>query len=110
MDNYHKSIFNTILKEELIQIISKCNSISSVLKYFNMNPQGSSRKTFLKRCKRDDINPELLIHTNPRHSKQVTNEDAFVENSNYTRKNLKRKILNQNLIKEECDNCKLSPL
>lgn len=116
MNKKHTSILWKIPKEELIDKISKCTSLSQILKDYNLRAAGGNFNTLRKRLEYDNINIDHIprgINSNNNRSfnreNKLSNEELFTINSSYSRNTIRRRLLNDSIIEYKCSICKGNP-
>jgi hypothetical protein len=92
-------------KEELENAVKNAQSMSEVVRNLGLN---KSSRTF-------NVVREEMLHysidvsfSQRRHRKKYSDEDIFCEGSTYDRKDLKKKIIRENLLSYECKCCGIS--
>lgn len=108
----YRSIIWSVSKAEFIKVIEQSETISQCLEYFELVNKGSNYTTFLRRCKVEEIDCSKFKRTKGRREflKAVPLEEVLVENSTYSRYNLKRRLMKSGLIENKCSNCSLPPV
>lgn len=102
-----------INKEILIKIVKESTSITQILRYFNFNNKGSNHKTLYSRLKEDGIDYshiKLGIGFNKGRKfirDKIPLEKILIEASNYDRSRLKKRLFEENLLKNQCSECGL---
>ncbi len=107
------SIIWSISKEELEKIVKKNDSLSKILKYFNLYNKGGNAKTLRRRLNEDNIDfshIRLGIDSNkgrkiPKEKKPL--EQIMTKNSTYSRGHLKKRLIEENILEEKCSLCSL---
>lgn len=103
----------TIEKEKLVQMIDESSSITEVLEKLDLCPHSGNHRTLYDRCNYDDI--DLIELKNKPKPKRVYTRVAIdldkvlIEHSTYSRNHLKKRLLQDGLLANECSNCKLPP-
>lgn len=121
-----KSNFYSISKEELKEIICSSSTIKEVVEKINVGLQDApgNRKTLFRIIKEYDLDKELeelrertkifLKEKNRENIKKniknntTPDEQVFCKNSKYPRKNLRDRIIKNNLIEYKCSCCGIS--
>lgn len=105
-----KSIIWSISKEEMQELLNFKESFSDIMRHFKLNPRNGSVKTLYRRIKEDDLDDSIL--RNKTHSlsmynvaRKKSNEQVFTENSSFSRKGLKERLIQQNLLPYLCLEC-----
>jgi Zn finger protein HypA/HybF involved in hydrogenase expression len=101
-----------ISREEFVALVDRSRTIGEVLAYFGMINHGSNYRTLRSRLDFENIDRTKFKGNfgNGLLKPIIPLENVLVENSNYNRCNLKRRLIKQGLLKEECSKCKLGPL
>jgi len=96
-------------EEELREIISRSGCKSDVLRLMKISPKSSGNFQTLDRyIRKYNIDISCLKYNNDRGNRWVNkydNDEIFCVNSKFSTKNLKKRIINENLIKYECEEC-----
>lgn len=102
--------------EKFQELLNTSNSFVDILIKVGLDPYNGNHKTLNHRIKEEGFDITILEQNRKRnqerHMKSLLErknyklEDILVENSNFSRKNLKNKILEYNLIPYECYICK----
>lgn len=103
----------TISKEEFIRIYNEAKSIKHMLSYFGLESHGNNNKTLQDRLKEEGLSyDDLAIRYKHLGLKSgtISLSDVLVERSTYNRYNLKRRLIQANLIPYICDVCKCQPI
>lgn len=103
------SVIWTINRADLQEIANKSNSIRETLLNLGFCGTGGNFKELKKRIELEGIDcssfEEGRIINSKKHKRE--DSDVFVENSNYQRNGIKRRIIQQNLIPYKCSECGL---
>ena len=105
-----------IPREELLDVVNNSDSINKILKHFNIRSVATSYKTLRKRLEEENINFMHIprgLNCNKGKSLKRTKlpiEQVLVENSTYSRSNLKRRILEENILENKCSICGQLPI
>lgn len=109
-----RSLIWTIPRIELIEIVTKSNSISEILKHFNLENKGGNYKTLKARLKFEEIDYSQIPKNNlgrkfPQFalSLEVCLTNVFIENSIRSSNSVKRYLVKYNLIPYCCAKCSL---
>ena len=100
-----------IEKQKLQEIVSSCTSFSNILKHFNLLNKGGNVKTLKSRLEYDSIDYSHIRLGKGSNSgrkfrkKHTPLNELFTTNSNYNRNCLKRKIIENKLLLEQCQLC-----
>lgn len=118
MDNKRRSVIWKLSKEEFEKVVKENNTYTSILKFFGLKSQGGAGETLKKRLKEENIDCSHIKNgyssNNGRKFAQSNKlrplEEVMIENSNYDRGGLKKRILKNNIIKNECAICGQIPI
>ena len=105
-DGYSK--INVWDKEKLEDAVKNSNCKSDVLRYLNISTKSGNFQTLERYMKKYGINEDGLKYDYKRGykwPKKYNNPDIFCENSTMSRKNIKKRIIKDELIKYECSEC-----
>ena len=100
-----------ISKEDLLKLLeqTKGQGFSSIFRALGYTGGGDKYKTLVKRLKHDGINPDEYKGRAKGYSlvaaPKFTDEQVFVENSQYDRAGIKARILKNNYIPYSCADC-----
>ncbi len=100
---------------EIKKIIQKSKTMKEVLEYFGLYNNGSGIKTLRKRLDEENINythiPTGICAGRGRKfsSKAFPLKKVMIKNSTYDRGNLKKRLLKDGILKNECKICKQLP-
>jgi hypothetical protein len=107
-----KSLIWKIPKEDLQEIVKNSTSISEILSHFNLENKGHNYRTLKSRLLEDDIsydNIKLGLSSNRGrkfpNSKKIPLDEILVEDNQYNRRLLKKRLIDQGLIKNQCYIC-----
>jgi hypothetical protein len=112
MANYKRTsiIWTKIDDDEFRDLIAKSISYKEALHFFGFDNKGSNNKTIKARIKHLNIS---VSHFNPKHYKagqlstnrKIPLSDILVENSTYPRTKLKKRLIENGMLKEVCSIC-----
>jgi Zn finger protein HypA/HybF involved in hydrogenase expression len=113
MKRMKTSIVWTMPREEFLKIVEEANgSCKVVLRGMGLKEAGGNYRTLRARFEQEGLDWDLMIkNANVKRLKEVNNgrkfkaEDVFVENSNYFRGGIKRRIIEERLLEEKCSKC-----
>lgn len=112
MTRKRTSLIWTISKEEIQKILNESCSFVEVLKKLGLCEHSGNHRTLKERIEFDDLNIEALKEkrielTKKRLVKEkIPLSEILVENSNYRdSKSLKKRLLDDNLLKYVCEKC-----
>jgi 5-methylcytosine-specific restriction endonuclease McrA len=97
----------TVTKNEMVLIIKKSKSLKEIIETFGLSTNGSSSYNNIKK-KIKELELEIPIYHyygNGKHNIKKEDVDVFIENSNYPRQKLKKRIIDNNLIIYTCSEC-----
>ena len=98
-----------IEKSKLQEILDNGLSISDVMRKLGFNPHNGSSRTLHQRIVSDNLSLEKLKQNQSLNKFKIVKqklEDILVENSAYSRKSLKNRLVKEGLLKYECERCK----
>lgn len=97
--------------EKLAEIVKRSDSITGILKSFELYNKGNNYKTLYLRLKLDGIDFSHIKRGNKGkkfpNAKKIPLEEILTENSTYNRSHLKQRLLKNGMLKNECYECKL---
>ena len=103
-------------KTKFESLVKKSSSISEIVRFFGFTPAGSAHKKIRQRCKEEDIDIShisLGIGSNKGRTFSVNRtplKEIMIENSSYDRGHLKRRLLKEGILENECSLCGLLPM
>lgn len=108
-----RSIIWFLAKEELKNIVKNSDTITVVLKHFNLSNKGGNYKTLQKRLIEEEIDfshIKLGLGSNKGRkglspSNKLSLESILIENSSYNRDALKKRLINMSLLENKCNIC-----
>jgi len=109
------SIVWQISKEELEKIVKKSKSLAEIIKHFGLVIASGNYKTLKKRLNEENIDYshiKLGLNSNKGRKfreKAFPLKEVMVKNSTYSRYNLKRRLLKNNMLENKCSICGLEP-
>ena len=121
MNKKRTSKISQIDKKELEKIVKECKTIGEILRYFGLSNKGNNYKTIKGRMEADNIDySHIPLGTNACyfHAKNGISfggvsarplEEIMVENSNYSRNHLKKRLLKKGILENKCSICGLGP-
>ena len=103
---------STWTKEQMINAISSSFTFSDVLRKIGLSIKGGNNSTVKKFVYDNKIDISHFLgkshgSTKARNKKEL--KDVMVENSSYSRKNLKRQIIKNGILRNECYECGQNP-
>lgn len=105
-----------IPKEEFLSICKKSKTISEIMRICKLNDKGGNRKTIFARIKEDNIGISHIplgysANRNRRTNFQKNPIEYFlVEHCKSTRFHIKKRLINEDLLKNECCICGLKDI
>lgn len=112
-----RSIIWTIPKEEFELLVKNSNSIADICRKLGFSVTGKCHKTIKQRIKHDGINySHITLGLNNNKGKKrpsklkIPLSEILVRDSNYSRKNLKKRLLEEKIIEEKCECCGSLPI
>jgi ribosomal protein L40E len=112
MTRCRTSIIWGLNKEEIQNLLDACSSFVEVLVNLGLDGHSGNHRTLQERIKKDKLNIEKLTakRTEKRRSKNfekaIPLEKILVENSTYSRRHLKNRLISEGLLDYKCDICK----
>lgn len=111
-----RSFIWKISKEDLEEIVKKSETFSAILRDVGLYPHGNNQKTLMLRLSQDNIDfshIERGINSHkgkrPLTSTQPSLDSVLIENSNYNRGSLKKRLIKCNLLENKCKECGIGP-
>lgn len=99
-------------KQEVVEVIASVNTKSDALKKIGMENKGSNFKTLNKVLEYHDISTNHFVSGSGKILENIRNKipinNLLVENSNHSRSNLKKRLLKEGLMNNECCICGLT--
>lgn len=110
-----------ISNEEIQKALDTFNTYTQVLEYFNLNPYSGMRTTFMRRINSEGYNLSKFKSNHKQYMQSIciskynasnkTNlSEILVENSNFPRCHLKKRLIKENIIEDKCSECSLSKM
>jgi transposase-like protein len=105
------SIFWKISREELVKVVANSNSLSDIVRSFNLVVAGSHYKTLKKRLQEDNIDfSHIKLGLGNNKGRRFCStakplQEIMIKNSNYNRGNLKKRLLSGNILENRCYIC-----
>lgn len=101
----------TIEKQELEKLVDQCSTMTEVLNYFGLKNKGGNHRTLKNRLEYEDIDYQKFKDNfrKGRINPIIPLDKILVQESEYSRTNLKRRLINNNLLENKCSNCGLGP-
>lgn len=98
----------------LSEAVQGSNSIKECFVKMGLRPSGSSYRIFYKACEEHGIVPPKATAAHRLslgQSKRTRSlEEILIENSTYSTASLMKRIIDANLLEEECDHCGVGPI
>jgi hypothetical protein len=113
-----RSVIWKIKKTILEKVVKNKTSFADILRQFQMSADGGNARTLQKRLSEDEIDfSHIKCGRNSNKGRKRTNPSplqiplskVMVKNSNYSRYNLKRRLIDGGILKNECLECGLGP-
>lgn len=110
------SVIWTLSKEKIEKVVRENDSLSKILKYFGFVTSHGNYKTLKKRLLEDNIDySHIMLGRNSNIGRNFNKkarplEEVMVENSDYCRGNLKKRLINNNILEEKCQICGQLPI
>ena len=108
----HKSPIWGPSREEFQELVNNSSSIVDILRKLGLQTKtGGGHRTVKCRIEEENIDTSLMISKRKKlqsqngKSKQPDLEDVMIEHSTYSRSNLKRRLLKENILENKCDIC-----
>jgi Zn finger protein HypA/HybF involved in hydrogenase expression len=111
------NIFWTMSKEDLLELLENSESVSDILRKCGVRFCGGNHQTLYTVLEERGINADYyklkygIIHSKKTSEqgrrKKLPLELALVENSSYSRKDLKRRLIEDKILENKCQKCKL---
>ena len=95
--------------EQLRVVVLQSNSWSEALRRLGMRTAGGNYRTIQQYVKRYDLDISHWTHTPQRVYQTFPLSAVLTKNSNYSRKNLKKRLIKEGILKDECGICELQP-
>lgn len=103
--------------KELKKIVSKSDSLSAVLKCFDQPSSSANYRTLKQRLKEEEIDfSHIRLGANSNtgrkfpNSKAIPLSEVMVKDSDYSRGTLKKRLIKEGILKNECILCGQQPL
>jgi hypothetical protein len=109
--NTRTSFIWSIKRDELAQVCAMSTSFSQIVRHYGLVVTGTAVKYFKQRIMEDSID---VTHIRPNPGNQTLNRfkrnpmplvDVMTEHSSYGRQNLKKRLLANGMLKNECSLC-----
>ncbi len=103
-------------KNKFEKVVKQSNSIAEIIRYFGFAEASSIYRMIKQRCSEDDIDYshiKLGLNSNKGRKffgKVIPLEKVMIENSTYCRKSLKKRLLENGMLKNECAICNQQPI
>jgi len=105
-------IWTSLTDDEFIELVKKSKTCKEILSYFGFTNKGANYRTLKERIKYLKINTdhfkknyEAIRSINIK--RKIPLKDILVEGSTYSRSELKRRLIKNEIIKNECSICGL---
>ena len=113
--NKKRSILWKLSTEELSTIVKNNDTVAEILRNIGISVCGGNRANLSHRIKTENIDDKHICHKvgwskgKKRPIKKYDYSKIFIISSSIQRKQVKRILLRDNLVKEECEICGLKP-
>jgi 5-methylcytosine-specific restriction endonuclease McrA len=112
MNRKKRSIIWSISTDEFKALVAKSNTITDILRYFNLNNKGGNHHTIKRRVIYENIDMSHIAlgkgsNKGKKFPPKKTNEDFFCKNGSLNRDSIKKRIIRNDLISYECESCGL---
>lgn len=110
-----KNKINTLTKEELQNIVKESNSLADILRKLNLYVSSGNYRPLKIRLENDNIDySHIKLGLNANKGKKFLNKttplsELLIDNSTKYNSQLKKKLLDNNILKNECILCGLGP-
>jgi Zn finger protein HypA/HybF involved in hydrogenase expression len=100
--------------ESFKNLVNRNKSYTNVLKEFGYSGMGGAGLTLKQRIREENIDCSHFLKNNKGRKfpdrKAIPLEQVMIENSTYNRGNLKKRLIKENILKNQCSNCGLLPI
>lgn len=110
-----RSIIWAMPEEEFIPLVLSNNTLGKILSYFGLQNKGGNSKTLKARIKELQVDiPHIILGLGSNKGKKLNRTkiplmDILVINSTYNRGCLKKRLIKEEIVNNECSVCKLKP-
>lgn len=101
-----------VTKEQFAALIKKSNSYTEALAFFNFQNKGGNFRTLKARILSDNVDDSHIrnqINLNRSVRQLIPLNEILISNSPYDRTHLKKRLLKEGLLKNECSECGQGP-
>lgn len=105
-----RSIIWTVSEEEFKKIVEKYKSKTDILKYFGLKNHGNNYKTLDERLTYCNLQLEITDQYRGIKKEAIPLNLVLVQNSDYSRCLIKKRIISENIIPYKCKKCGLDPI
>lgn len=98
-------LWSTLTKQQLEKITSGCLSYAEVLQQLGIAVLGSNYKTLKKYIDKYEINVSHFNSKRRGKPSKIENNDLFIENSQYCRSTVRKRVIEEGLIEYKCSKC-----
>ncbi len=116
MERKKRSAIWKLPKSKLQRVVSKSDTLAKILKHFGLVNKGGNCRTLKNRLNADNIDYSHIPlgrdsnRNRPKGGKQYPLKEILVRNSFYiNRVSLRKRLLDEKLLVEQCYNCGLGP-
>lgn len=103
----------SITREELASLIEKSSTVKEVLAFFGLKNKGGNFNTLKRRCIEENLSTQKFSERKGRFTGRRVPvrplEEVMVENSDYHRGCLKRRLIADGILENKCDICGCLP-
>jgi len=108
-----------ISKEDIQLALDTFNTYTKILEHFKLNPYSGVRTTFMSRIKEEgyDLSKYKQNHSEYKKSystigrfnqeNKIELKSMLTDNSNYSRSNIKKRLISENILEYKCAKCKI---
>jgi len=112
MNRKTSPIWISCTKEEFSELIKKSKTFTEALAFFGLGNKGNNYRTLRERMDYENVQYAHLyenIYRKKEFGKKTPIQNILVEGSKYSRPDLKRRLLEENLLENRCSVCGLMP-
>lgn len=116
MSNKRTSVIWKLSKKEFAKIVADSATVTEIIKKCGLRPIGNNNKTIKKRIEEDNVDiSHIPLGLNANKGRKfggvtaIPLKDVLLENSTYNRGHLKRRLIEDGILKEKCAICYQNP-
>lgn len=114
MPRKRTNVIWSLSKDEFRALVERSKTQKEILEYFGLKNKGSSHETLKKRFLEDNIDDSHLMtgadmFSERNRKRKIPLNECLVENSTYARSDLKRRLLEDGILHNECSECGQGP-